>query len=175
VKGSRLLLLAPEGAARHRVLTALAMNDVAANRVTFVGLQPRAKYLELYQHIDIGLDTIPANGHTTSLDACWMGVPVVTIVGQTAIGRGGMSILQNLSIPELIAQTPDKYVAIISRLASDLGRLAELRQGLREKLVRSPLMDASRFARGIEAAYRKMWSEWRLLGSRTDRDRERGG
>jgi protein O-GlcNAc transferase len=160
VPASRLLMLAPEGSAREWVLDALAPFGVHGERVTFVGRQPRAKYLELYQQIDIGVDTIPANGHTTSLDALWMGVPVVTLVGQTAIGRGGVSILQNLGQPELIAQTPEQYVEIVLRLASDIARLAELRQMLRGKLEQSPLMDRERFARGIEGAYREMWREW---------------
>jgi protein O-GlcNAc transferase len=160
VTESRLLMLAPDGSARERVLDALARFGIGRERVTFVGLQPRAKYLELYQQIDIGVDTIPANGHTTSLDALWMGVPVVTLVGQTAIGRGGISILQNLGLPELIAQTPEQYVEIVSHLAREWDRLAGLRQTLRGKLKQSPLMDAERFARGIEAAYREMWREW---------------
>jgi predicted O-linked N-acetylglucosamine transferase (SPINDLY family) len=119
VEKSRLIMLAPPGSARERVLAALGSWGVAAERVRFVGRVSRAEYLALYNEIDIGIDTLPANGHTTSLDALWMGVPVVTLVGQTAIGRGGVSILQNLGMPELIADTAAEYVRIVSELASD--------------------------------------------------------
>ena len=124
--------------------------------------QPRRKYLELYHRIDLGLDTLPYNGHTTSLDSYWMGVPVVTLVGQTIVGRAGLSQLMNLQLPELIAHTPDQYVEIATNLASDLPRLSELRGTLRARMEQSPLMDAPRFARDIEAAYRTMWRTWCL-------------
>jgi predicted O-linked N-acetylglucosamine transferase (SPINDLY family) len=160
VAGSRLMLLSPEGSARQRVVEAFSSCGVAAERVVFVGRQTREKYLATYGEIDIGLDTVPANGHTTSLDALWMGVPVVTLVGSTAIGRGGVSILRNVGLPELIAETAEEYVRVVGGLASNLERLAALREGLRERLRRSPLMDAERFCRGMEAAYRWMWRQW---------------
>ena len=69
-------------------------------------MQPRPQYLELYHGIDVGLDTFPYNGHTTSLDSFWMGVPVVTLVGQTVVGRAGLSQLTNLGLPELVGHTP---------------------------------------------------------------------
>src|SRR5581483_9403119 len=118
------------------------------------------RYLELYHQIDIGLDTLPYNGHTTSLDAMWMGVPVVTIVGQTAVGRAGLSQLTNLALTELIAYSEDDFVRIAIGLARDLTRLRDLRANLRSRMERSPLMDAPRFARNIEAAYRTMWHRW---------------
>jgi len=87
-------------------------------------------------------------------------VPVVSLAGRTAVGRGGVSILANVGLPELIAQTPDEYVQIAAELAGDLPRLAELRRTLRARMEVSPLMDAPRFARNIEAAYRQMWRNW---------------
>jgi predicted O-linked N-acetylglucosamine transferase (SPINDLY family) len=116
--------------------------------------------LQLYQNIDIGLDTFPANGHTTSLDAFFMGVPVVTLVGDTAVGRAGLSQLRNLDLPELVAETDDQFVQIAAELASDLPRLNALRGGLRDRMRLSALMDAPRFARNIESAYRQMWQRW---------------
>jgi predicted O-linked N-acetylglucosamine transferase (SPINDLY family) len=160
VEQSRLLLLAPEGSARENVLRILGKAGISANRITVVGPQSRECYLKLYHDIDIGLDTLPYNGHTTSLDAYWMGVPVVTLVGQTAVGRAGLSQLTNLGLPELIAHTPNQYVSIAVELANDIGRLSELRSTLRQRLEQSPLMDAPRFARNIEAAYRSMWQRW---------------
>jgi predicted O-linked N-acetylglucosamine transferase (SPINDLY family) len=94
-----------------------------------------------------------------------MGVPVVSLVGRTAVGRGGASILANVGVPELIAQTPEQYVRIAAALARDLPRLAELRRTLRAKMQASPLMDAPRFARNVEAAYRQMWRNWCACGT----------
>jgi predicted O-linked N-acetylglucosamine transferase (SPINDLY family) len=160
VERSRLLLLAPEGSARQNVLRILEQVGISPDRITFVARQPRLSYLELYNQIDIGLDTFPYNGHTTSLDSFWMGVPVVTLVGNTVVGRAGLCQLHNLGLPELVAHTPEQFVDICVRLANDFERLGQLRATLRERMEKSPLMDAPRFARSIEAAYRSMWHEW---------------
>jgi predicted O-linked N-acetylglucosamine transferase (SPINDLY family) len=106
------------------------------------------------------LDTYPYNGHTTTCDALWMGVPVVSLAGQTAVGRGGLSILSTIGLPELVADSQELYVRLASDLAHDSGRLGELRSTLRQRMAQSPLMDAPRFARNIEAAYRQMWRTW---------------
>jgi protein O-GlcNAc transferase len=157
---SRLILLAPEGDPRLHVLGLLDEEGIAAERVTFVSIQPRPQYLELYHRVDLGLDTLPYNGHTTSLDSTWMGVPVVTLHGETVVGRAGVSLLSNLGLRELIAHTPEEMVRIILELAADLPRLSTLRATLRARMQASPLMDAPRFARAIEAAYREMWQRW---------------
>ena len=116
--------------------------------------------LKLYHRIDLGLDPLPYNGHTTSLDAFWMGVPTLTLLGKTVVGRAGWSQLCNLGLKELAAETPEQYVALAAELAGDLPRLQELRGTLRQRMLRSPLMDASRFARHMEQAYRQMWRRW---------------
>ena len=108
----------------------------------------------------MGLDTFPYNGHTTSLDSMWMGVPVVTLIGKTAVGRAGFSQLSNIGLTELAAGDEKSFVRIASELASNLPRLATLRSQLRQRMQSSPLMDAPRFARDIEAAYRVMWRRW---------------
>jgi protein O-GlcNAc transferase len=128
-------------------------------RIEFVEYRPRPQYLELYRRIDLGLDTIPYNGHTTSLDSLWMGVPVVTRVGRTVVGRAGWSQLSNLGLPELAAWNDDDFSMIAAGLASDLPRLAHLRATLRARMQQSPLMDAARFAHHVESAFRKMWRE----------------
>ena len=160
VDRSRLLLLAPEGSARQRTLDVLQSNGVAPTRVEFVSHQPRDAYLKTYRRIDIGLDTFPYNGHTTSLDAFWMGVPVITLVGQTAVGRAGSSQLSNLGLTELAARNETQFVEIATRLAASPTRLRGLRQNLRPRMTQSPLTDPRRFARNLEAAYRNMWSDW---------------
>ncbi len=160
VPGSRLLLLAPKGSARERTLSRFADAGLAADRIEFVDRQPREDYFALYGRIDVGLDTFPYNGHTTSLDSYWMGVPVVTLVGATPVSRAGWSQLSNLGLTELAAETPDDYVRIASQLAGDLPRLAALREGLRERMRRSPLLDGAQFTSGVESAYRTMWRRW---------------
>jgi predicted O-linked N-acetylglucosamine transferase (SPINDLY family) len=114
----------------------------------------------LYHRVDIVLDTFPYNGHTTSLDALWMGVPVVSLAGKAPVSRAGLSQLTNLGLPELVAHSEEDYVRIAAELAGDLPRLAHLRSTLRERMENSVLMDAPRFARNVEAAYRKMWQAW---------------
>jgi predicted O-linked N-acetylglucosamine transferase (SPINDLY family) len=89
-----------------------------------------------------------------------MGVPVLTLVGSTVVGRAGLSQLTNLGLEELAAATPDRFVQVTVDLAGDLPRLAALRGGLRERMRHSPLMDALGFARDIEQAYRVMWRKW---------------
>jgi predicted O-linked N-acetylglucosamine transferase (SPINDLY family) len=133
---------------------------IEPDRVEFVGKQSRRNYLRTYHRIDIGLDPFPWSGHTTSLESWWMGVPVVTLVGQTAVGRAGLSYAANLNLLELAAGDTDEYVQVAIRLAADLPRLAQLRSSLRERLRASPLMDGQRFARSMEAAYRRMWRTW---------------
>ena len=158
--GSRLTILAGEGTHRQHALDLLAEEGVAGDRVTFVANQPRPQYLTYYHGMDIGLDTVPYNGHTTSLDSFWMGVPVVTLAGPTVVGRAGLSQLMNLGLPELIASSPEQYVHVAAELAHDLPRLSGLRATLRDRMQASPLMDAPRFARNLEAAYREMWRRW---------------
>jgi len=157
---SRLVLLCRPGKPRRRTLESFALQGVDANRVEFVDLQPRARYLQTYHRIDIGLDTVPYNGHTTSLDSYWMGVPVITRVGRTVVGRAGWSQLSNLGLTELAANDDEQFVQIASKLAGDLPGLAQLRATLRQRMKLSPLMDVNRFTRGIEAAFRSMWATW---------------
>ncbi|MDR3405572.1 MAG: tetratricopeptide repeat protein [Chthoniobacter sp.] len=160
VKDSRLILLSHAGSHRQRTVDVLAREGIGAQRIEFVEPRPRREYLKLYQRLDIVLDPFPYNGHTTSLDALWMGVPVVSLTGQRAVSRAGLSQLTNLGLPELVAHSEDAYVAIAARLAGDLPRLAELRGTLRPRMEASVLMDAPRFARQIEDAYRAMWRQW---------------
>lgn len=157
---SRLMLMAPQGRARIRLLDRLKAQGIDTARVECVPFRPRAEYLRTYREIDLALDTFPYNGHTTSLDALWMGVPVVTRVGATPASRGGFSQLSNLGLAALAAHTDDDYVRIATTLAADREGLAALRAELRPRMQRSPLMDGPRFARNVEQAYRAMWRDW---------------
>ncbi|VXC03638.1 Tetratricopeptide TPR_2 repeat-containing protein [Burkholderia sp. 8Y] len=161
---ARFILLAEPGA-RERFSERLSALGVDMSRVAFVGYQERGAYLNTYNAIDIGLDTFPYNGHTTSLDALWMGVPVPSRAGETACSRAGLSLLMNLGLPELVAYDDAAYVDIVTRLASDTPRLAGLRASLRSRLEHSPMMNAPRFTRNLENAYRAMWREWCATGA----------
>ena len=156
IPGSRLLLYAEEPGQKN-ILEKLAVAGVERQRVEFGGRVPRRAYLERYQRIDIGLDTFPFTGATTSLDASWMGVPVLTLTGGTSLHRAGACLAMNLGLPELVAKTEDEFVAKAVALADDLPRLAGLRATLRSRLEASPLGDAPRFARNLEAAFRTAW------------------
>ena len=160
VPNADLLLHATEGRRRARVREGFAREGVATERLRFAGVMPIEQYFALYRQIDIALDTFPFGGGTTTCDALWMGVPVVSLVGRTAVGRGGLSILSNVGLPELAARSEGEYVRIARDLAGDLPRLERLRSTLRQRMEQSPLMDAPRFARAVEAAYRQMWRQW---------------
>jgi predicted O-linked N-acetylglucosamine transferase (SPINDLY family) len=158
--GSRILLLAPRGSHRAALVDHLCQWGVHPDRVGFIEPGLRAQYLDSYRLIDIALDTVPYNGHTTSLDAMWMGVPVVTLIGQTVAGRAGYSQTSNLGLPDLVARTNEQFTTIALALANDLPCLAELRSTLRPRMRASPLCDAAGWTAGIEAAYRQMWQHW---------------
>jgi protein O-GlcNAc transferase len=160
VPRSRLILLSKRGKHRARRVDFLAEHGIAASRLEFVDHQPRVDYLRTYHRIDLGLDTFPYNGHTTSLDSFWMGVPVVTLVGATVVGRAGWSQLSNLKLTEFAADSRERFVELTVNLAQDLSRLSDLRATLRTRMENSPLMDGNRFARGVEAAFRRMWERW---------------
>jgi predicted O-linked N-acetylglucosamine transferase (SPINDLY family) len=161
VPGSRLLV-ATNGLAdvpdefRER----LVRQGIPRERLRVVGTQPFQAYLALHGEVDIVLDTFPFTGGTTSCHALWMGVPVVSLAGETATSRGGASLLHAVGLGELVAHDAEQYVDIAAGLALDPARLASLRAGMRERLRASALMDAPRFTRNLEAAYRGMWRAW---------------
>jgi predicted O-linked N-acetylglucosamine transferase (SPINDLY family) len=156
---TRLHLLAPRGRFRGSLSERFEALGVDARRLEFKDFRPRAQYLASYRDIDLGLDTFPYNGHTTSLDALWMGVPSVTRTGPTVVGRGGASQLHQLELGGLVAESDAAFIEIARDWAGDLERLAQLRATLRTRFARSSLMDGARFARGIERCYREAWRD----------------
>jgi predicted O-linked N-acetylglucosamine transferase (SPINDLY family) len=119
-----------------------------------------ADYLAMHHEVDVLLDSHPFTGHTIGCHALWMGVPVVTLEGRTHCSRMVASVLTNMGLPEWIARTPEEYVKIACEAAGDLQRLADLRATLRARMQSSPVTDAPRFARNMEAAFRQMWRAW---------------
>jgi len=160
VPRSRLVVCSPFGSHRDQIRRDLAAGGVQEDRVDFTVVVPLPQYFRQYHQIDIGLDPFPYCGGTTTCDALWMGVPVVTLSGATAVGRAGVSILSNVGLGELVGQSVEQYVEIAARLAGEERRLAELRSGLRARMQQSPLMDAAQFAKDVESAYREMWRRW---------------
>ena len=161
---TKLLLKTPQfkdADTRARCRAAFAATGIADERIEIVPpLADPAEHLALYARVDIGLDPLIYNGTTTTCEALWMGVPAVTLHGDRHVSRVGASLMTTIGLPELIAETPDDYIAIAAGLARNLDHLAELRGGLRERLRASPLCDAASFARAMENAYRDMWRRW---------------
>ncbi len=156
----QILAVEPKHAGALHLLGLIAHETGSHEAAVEFIIQPVTEYFDVYQRIDVALDPFPYGGGTTTCDALWMGVPVVSLAGQTAVGRGGLSILTNIGLPDLAARDPEQYVQVAAELAQDLPRLAGLRATLRERMRSSPLMDAPRFARNVEAAYREMWRQW---------------
>lgn len=162
--GSRLVLKnrsLRDSATRQRYLSLFEKCGVDSSRLELLEILPTAvDHLALYNRIDIALDTFPYNGTTTTCEAMWMGVPVVTLEGDRHAGRVGVNLLNQMGLPELIAKTPEEYVQIAVNLAKNTDKLANLRAGLRQRMEDSPLCDGTSFARDLEQAYREMWQKW---------------
>jgi predicted O-linked N-acetylglucosamine transferase (SPINDLY family) len=138
----------------------LAERGVGPERVELAPWLPEQAHLALYDRIDIALDPFPYNGTTTTCQALWMGVPVVALRGDRHASRVGASLLTQIGLPDLIADSIGAYVEIAVALAGDPARLADLRHSLRLRMAASPLCDAGGFARKTEHAYRTMWQRW---------------
>ena len=142
-------------------LAQLGERGVAAERVELIALLPgAAAHLAIYHRVDVALDLFPYNGTTTTCEALWMGVPVVTLRGDRHAGRVGASLLSQIGLLDLIANSVEEYVEIAVALASDPARLIDLRRSLRPRMAASSLCDGRAFARKIEAAFRTMWRHW---------------
>lgn len=160
VPGSRLLIYCPEGDGRRDLLHFFDIHGAGMERVEFVAHCPREEHMRLYRRIDICLDPFPCNGMTTTCHALWMGSPVVTLPGSAPVSRAALSLLSTVRLPECVAKSEADYIRVAMDFATDLPRLAEFRATARPRMRASPLMDAPRFARAIERAYRAMWREW---------------
>jgi len=159
---SRLLLksrgLADPATAR-RIHEAFGRAGITADRLCLDGQdRSRRDHLRLYQRVDVALDTSPYNGATTTCEALWMGVPVVTLAGDCHAARVGASFLSQIGRPEWVAASASDYRAICGRLGADLPALAAERTGLRERMRRSSLCDGPGFVRRLEAAFEAMWA-----------------
>jgi predicted O-linked N-acetylglucosamine transferase (SPINDLY family) len=167
VPNSRLLLQAAalDDAPNRAHFGALcARHGIAPHRLELRGYAPAKQAAASYAEIDIALDPFPFCGGMTSLEALWLGVPVITLAGETIASRQSASMLMNLGLPELIAPHGAGYLRCAAQLAQDLPGLARLRGGLRPRFAASPLMDYAGCARALETAYRDMWLGWIASG-----------
>jgi predicted O-linked N-acetylglucosamine transferase (SPINDLY family) len=160
VADSRLLMLSVSETQRVQIRRIFEEAGVKPPRIDFVTPGKREEYLRQYDRIDIGLDPWPYNGITTTCDALWMGVPVVTQTGLTAPSRAGASILKAAGLGELVGDSQDQFVKLAVDLAKGGARLMNLRSALRERVCGSALMDSRKFAGEVETAYREMWTKW---------------
>ncbi len=170
VPGSRLVLksnLMTAPAMADPIRAAFAAAGVAAERVQLFDLIDDARgHLAFYGGIDVALDTFPYNGTTTTCEALWMGVPVVTLRGERHGARVGASLLAAVGLDDLVAGDRESYRAVAVALARDPARRTALRATLRARMAASPLLDAAGFARAMEDAYRTMWRDWLAGGAR---------
>ena len=161
VPGSKLIVAA-RGAdlPAARILEKFSAAGVEPGRIELLGDLAAASRLQLHRRIDINLDVFPCSGAAAALHSLWMGVPVVTKQGPAAASRHAAGILNTVGLRELVAETEDGYVENAAALAGDRERLIRLRGELRGRLERSDLMEAERFSRSLETAYRRMWRSW---------------
>ena len=164
VPGSRLMLKAGQlrdPAVRSATRARFAAHGIGAERLLIEPPSPRTDYLRAYHRIDIALDPFPYPGGTTSCEALWMGVPVLTRRGNRFLSHAGETIARNAGLADWIADGDDDYVTKAVRFAADLEWLARLRGQLRAQVLASPVFDAPRFARHFEDALWGMWERWR--------------
>lgn len=161
--GSRLLVktaFVDNPTIRREMLEQFAVEGIGADRLTLEGPSSRADLLAAYNRIDIALDPFPYGGGLTTVEALWMGVPVVTLQGPRWVSRAAASILTTVGLPELIASDVEGYVRTVTALAHDRRHLERLHRELRQTVERSPLCDGPRLTRAVEDFYRDMWVAW---------------
>ena len=164
VQGAHLFLKTKalgEEAIVKETLERFAAHGIEGSRIILEGASPRTEYFASYNRVDIALDPFPYTGGTTSAEALWMGIPVLTRKGiSSPLSRQGESILHSAGMPDWIAVDDEDYISKAVAYSSDVNSLIQLRENLREQVVASPLLDTQRFAHGFEAAMKDMWQRY---------------
>ena len=161
VADSRLMVLtAAAGSARERLVRTFAEHGIASGRLEFSGRLAFKEFLSAHARADIALDPFPFNGTTTTCHTLWMGVPVIALAGKSHVSRVGVSMLSNVGLPEFVAMSEGEYIEKAAALAVNRARLQELRSGMREQMLSSPLTDGASHTRSLEDAYVKMWEDY---------------
>jgi len=153
----------------NRIITDFTQLGINTDRLILMKqTDNRAQHLAAYSQVDIALDPFPFGGGTTTIEALWMGVPVITLKGTRWAGRLGESFLTTIGLPDFVATSEDEYISIAKNLANDPVRLQSLKSTLRTILLSSPLCDPDRFTRHLEGVYRDIWTQWcHLQGTTT--------
>ena len=149
-----------DAAQTDRIAALFAQDGIARERIKFLAAATRLDHFSAYSGIDLALDTFPHGGGMTTLDALWMGVPVVTAPGRTISSRLAAASLTAAGLTDFIAPGLESYVEFAIAKASNLSALADLRATLRARVADSAFGDPQRYARAVEAAFRKMWQRW---------------
>lgn len=157
-----VMVTVPDGSGREIIKNRFADAGISPERLTLHGRLSPEQFWALHSEIDIALDPFPYNGGTTTCETLWLGVPVISLTGTGFVSRLGHTLLNQLNLPELVADSPADYVAMAIRLARDLSRQKTLRNELRLRMSASPIRDEAGFTRHFEAAYRDMWHRWCL-------------
>lgn len=145
---------------RASLLRRLEAHGIAAERTDLLGFIVATDHMEAYNRVDIILDTLPFCGGRTTVEALWMGVPVLTRIGSTVVGRYGFSHVNRIGVPELAAVSDAAYVDSAVALANDLPRLHHYRHTLRDAMRASSLLNAEGHVAELEQAYRTLWHRW---------------
>lgn len=148
-----------DAATRAETIQRLAQVGINAERFELVGMTTRDVYLKSHHAVDMILDTFPFSGGTTTCEALWMGVPTLTLLGDTLIGRQGASMMTCAGLGDWVAETPDQYVEKALAFANDLQTLAATREHLRAQVLQSPLMNAAQFAQDFETLLFGLWQQ----------------
>jgi len=161
VPSARLMLVAiPEGKARLGLSKQFRAHGIADERIHYVGKLPPQEFRRMLQQVDITLDPLPVNGATTTCESLWMGIPVLTLVGERFQSRAGLSVLSAAQLPDFAAPTADALIKTAQLLANNLPLLSNIRAGLREHLITTPLFDQKLFTRNLESLYRDVWRRY---------------
>jgi predicted O-linked N-acetylglucosamine transferase (SPINDLY family) len=163
VDGSVLWLFEGHPAAKRNLCTEAEKRGIDSGRLIFAGGVPPAEHLARHRLADLFLDTLPYNAHTTSSDALWTGLPVVTLTGETFASRVGASLLTAIGLPELITSTHEEYTALAVALGKDRERLAEIKERLALNRLTMPLFNTALFTKHLEAAYQVMSDRYRAV------------
>jgi len=159
VPGSVLWLLAPSAPAIANLRREALTRGADADRLIFAPLKPLTEHLGRLQLADLALDTYPYTSHTTGTDALWAGVPLVSRIGDTFVGRVAASLLNTVGLPELVTESWESYFSLAKTLALAPQGLAAIRQKLADRRLTSPLFDTLRFTRDLERLYSRVWQQ----------------
>ncbi|MCC6206836.1 MAG: tetratricopeptide repeat protein [Gammaproteobacteria bacterium] len=165
---ARLIMTSvPQGSAHESIVRLLTARGISPQRMVMHDKLGDSDFERLLAEIDIALDPFPYTGTTTTCETLWMGIPVVTLAGETSVARSGLALLTSVGLGELIARNAADYVRIATDLARDTDRLDRLRREIPTRFDASPLRDEAAFTRDLEAAYRDMWRRWCAQESHT--------